>query len=111
MAYFEKGISVFAQGYYLAEMDGEVAGNTEGFPIQRKIPIAMLSELEDQIDLFEPQGQFYYIHIIQVLPSFRRRGIGNALLKKQIEVARRKEILEVCGIGIAEQIPYWVVHQ
>lgn len=106
--YFTKGISLFRDGYSLVESRGAFIGSSEGFPIQGKMPISVLAEIEDPIDLFEPEGRYYYIHIIQVYPEFRNRGIGDMLLRTQISVARSLHIPQVCGIAVSNQLDHWV---
>ncbi len=106
--YFTKGISLFRDGYYLAESRGAFIGSSEGFPIKGKIPISVLAEIEDPVGLFEPEGRYYYIHIIQVYPEFRHKGIGDMLLKAQIDVARSLHIPQVCGIAISNQLDHWL---
>jgi hypothetical protein len=49
--YFTKGISLFRDGYYLAESKGVFVGSSEGFPIKEKIPISVLAEIEDPVGL------------------------------------------------------------
>jgi GNAT superfamily N-acetyltransferase len=106
--YFIKGISCFRDGYYLAESEGVFVGSSEGFPIKEKLPISMLAEIEDPVDLFCPEGRYYYVHIIQVYPEFRNRGVGDMLLKTQINVARGLYIPQVCGIAISNQLDHWI---
>ena len=106
--YFAKGISLFRDGYYLAESKGVFIGSSEGFPIKEKIPISTLAEIEAPVDLFEPEGRYYYIHIIQVYPEFRNMGVGDMLLKTQISVAGGLYIPQVCGIAISNQLDHWV---
>jgi GNAT superfamily N-acetyltransferase len=60
------------------------------------------------VDLFYPEGRYYYIHVIQVYPEFRNMGIGDMLLKAQIDVARSLHIPQVCGIAISNQLGHWV---
>lgn len=108
--YFRKGISRFQDGYYLALVEDQVVATSEAFPIAEKLPVFQLDQIEDQVDLHHPDGRFYYIHIIQVLPDFRKRGIGSLLLEKQVEVARNMKLAEVCGIVIADQMAHWNHH-
>ncbi len=106
--YFTKGISRFRNGYYLAESEGVCAGSSEGFPIEEKLPISTFGEIDDPIDLFEPEGKYYYVHVIHVYPEFRNRGIGNMLLKTQINVAKSLHIPQICGIAISNKLNHWV---
>ena len=56
--YFNKGIFLFKEGYYLAEINGTIA-----FPIKEKLAVSELNTLDDPVDLYNPNGKIYYIHI------------------------------------------------
>jgi GNAT superfamily N-acetyltransferase len=43
-----------------------------------------------------------------VYPEFRHKGIGDMLLKAQIDVARSLHIPQVCGIAISNQLDHWL---
>lgn len=108
VGYFTKGITRFPKGYYLAETGGEYIGSSEGFPIKERIPIASLTCVEDPVDLYDPEGSYYYIHIIQVYPAYRNSGIGNRLLKAQVKAAQSLKLDRICGIAISTQLNHWL---
>ncbi len=106
--HFEKSFSTFNSGYSIAAIDNVTVGTGEAFPIGKKISVTELNRVEAAIDLYEPGGEYFYIHGIEVLPKYRRLGIGLALLDYNINLAQKLNCKQVCGIGIYENIDFWL---
>ncbi len=65
--HFEKSFSIFKPGYSIALIDKETGGTGEGLPIRKKLSISEMNRVEEAIDLYEPNGDYFYIH-----PPFRK---------------------------------------
>ena len=97
----------FRDGFLLARCGRKIAGSSEGFPIADMPSVAELDALEDPLDIFVADGLFYYLHVIQVLPGFRGRGIGDRLLERQIATARGRGATAMGGIALADRVGHW----
>ncbi len=106
--HFEKSFSIFRPGYSIASFDKEIVGTGEGLPITKKLSITEMNRVEEAIDLYEPNGEYFYIHGIEVLPKYRKLGIGRAILHYNINLAKKLNCQQVCGIGIYENIDFWL---
>ena len=69
-----------------------------------------MNRVEDTIDLYTPKGEYFYIHGIEVLPEYRKLGIGRALLDYNINPAKKLNCTQACGIEIYENIDFWHDH-
>jgi GNAT superfamily N-acetyltransferase len=98
----------FIEGYFLAEINNNIIGSSEGYPIKSIEPISFLNTNRGPIDLFNLDGKYYYIHIIQVLPEFQNQGIGNLLLKVQLNVALQQKAEYICGMSSEKKISHWI---
>lgn len=107
-SHFEKSFSIFNPGYSIALIDQEKVGTGEGLPIRNKLPITEMNRVEEAIDLYEPNGDYFYIHGIEVLPEYRKMGIGRELLEYNLNLAKKMNCRQVCGIGIYENIDFWI---
>ena len=106
--HFEKSFSIFGPGYSVASIGKEIVGTGEGLPINRKLSISEMNRVEEAIDLYDPKGEFLYIHGIEVLPQHRNSGIGRTLLEYNHSLAKKMNCEQLCGIGIDENIGFWI---
>lgn len=103
---FEENIARFPAGHMLATAHGQVVGTAAGFAVGH---LPNFNELNKGVySLVVPSGSVYYIHLIQVLSAYRRRGIGDALLKAQIAVARSHRCHEIAGISAESSLAHWL---
>lgn len=105
---YREHILSFQNGFALALIGDRVVGSAEGFPIREIQPISQLDQRRGPVALFDLNGKYYYIHIIQVLPEYQRQGIGDALFKNQLEVARIQKAEFVCGMAFSEKTGHWL---
>jgi GNAT superfamily N-acetyltransferase len=106
--HFEKSFSIFNPGYSIAFIDKEIIGTGEGLPLKEKLSITEMNRVEEAIDLYDSKGKYFYIHGIEVLPKYRNLGIGRALLEYNLNLAKRLNCKQICGIGIDENIDFWI---
>ena len=106
--HFEKSFSIFNPGYSIAATDNVKVGTGEALPISEKLSITEMNRIEEAINLYEPNGNYFYIHGIEVLPKYRRNGIGCALLEYNLNLAKKLNCQQICGIGIYENIDFWI---
>lgn len=106
----KKSFSIFNSGYSIALIDNKVVGTGEAFPVIEKLNVTGMNGVEDVIDLYAPDGKYFYIHGIEVLSKYRKLGIGRALLDYNIDLANKLNCAQIYGIGIHENIDFWFNH-
>jgi GNAT superfamily N-acetyltransferase len=106
--FYRETMKLFLSGYFLAEVNSDIVGSSEGFPIEAIKPIALLSAERGVHDLFDLSGKYYYVHLILVLPEFRNRGIGDLLFKAQLNVALKYGAEYLCAVSLEEKILHWI---
>ncbi len=105
-ARFFENISLFPEGHLLVTCGQKVVATSQGFPMAR---VPTFHELNQGIyTLFCYRGEYYYLHLIQVLPEYRRQGIGDMLLKAQIDAARRAGCKQIVGIAHENSVAHWL---
>jgi GNAT superfamily N-acetyltransferase len=104
---YNENMPLFIEGYFLAELNLNIIGSSEGYPIKSIKPISYLNTHRGPIELFDLKGKYYYIHIIQVLPKFQNMGIGGLLFRAQLELAIRSNAKYICGISLKGQLSHW----
>jgi len=106
--FYHENMKLFLQGYLLAELNSDIAGSCEGFPIESIEPISSLSATTGPNDLFNLNGKYYYIRLIHVLPEFQNRGIGDLLFKAQLNAGLKHGAEYLCAISLEKKIPHWI---
>jgi GNAT superfamily N-acetyltransferase len=101
-----KYLKMFPEGHIIARKDNNSIGSSIAFPIDTKPSIEVFS-LKHPYDFFSIKGKLYYIHVIQVLPEFRNKGIGSKILERQITVAKENRCNYVTGFSIDREINRW----
>lgn len=105
---YREHIQSFQAGFVLALIGDRVVGSAEGFPIRGIQPISQLDQHRGPIALFDLDGKYYYIHIIQVLPEYQKQGIGDTLFKDQLKVARISKAEYICGMAFSDKLAHWL---
>ena len=106
--FYRETMPSFLKGYFLAELKSNIVGTSEGFPIESMKPISSLSASRGPHDLFDLNGKYYYIHLIQVSPEFQNRGIGDLLFKAQLNAGLEQGAEYVCAISLEKRILHWM---
>ncbi|MBN2613670.1 MAG: GNAT family N-acetyltransferase [Bacteroidales bacterium] len=87
-------------------LDNISVGSSIAFPIDIK-PSRTEFSSKHPYDFISLKGKFYYIHVIQVLPEFRDKGIGSKILERQINVAKENKCNYITGFSIDKEINRW----
>lgn len=101
-----KYLKIFPEGHIIAKQDNNSVGSSIAFPIDTKPSIAVFSS-KHPYDFISLKGKLYYIHVIQVLPEFRNKGIGSKILERQINVARKNKCNYVTCLSVDKEINRW----
>ena len=96
----------FNKGYLIASLSETEVGSSIAFPINH-IPDFDEVNNTNIYDLFNPEGMYFYIHIIQLLPEYRNSGFGIRLLKYQLDTAVKNNCHTVIGMGIDRELELW----
>jgi len=91
-----KRVRVFPENFFVAELDGKVAGFING--CNTKSPI-LNDDLYHNTELHEPEGDYQTFFGLNVLPGYRRKGIAEQLVKRYIQAAKdrgRKGVILTC---------------
>ncbi len=93
---FKERISVFPEGFFVAELNNEIIGFING-------GVTNETHIEDEffitMDLHIPNGENIVIFGLDVHPKYQRKGYAKELMKHFIEAAKkdgRKKILLTC---------------
>ncbi len=106
--FYQNTMRLFLNGYFLAELNSKIVGSSEGFPIESMKPISSLNTNRGAHDLFNLNGKYYYIHLIQVLSEFQNRGIGDLLFKAQLNTGLKHGAEYVCAMSVEKKIHHWI---
>lgn len=101
---FEKRLDVFADHFWLLELEGKVVGFIDGFVTNEK---TISDKMYEQVFLHNELGHYQTIFGLNVLPDYRRRGYAALLLQALISDARkanRKGCILTCKERL---IPYY----
>lgn len=82
---FEQRIRTFSDSFFVAELDGKVVGFINGSVINGKV---IYDDLFHDTNLHIPEGKYQTIFGLDVIPAFRKKGIGELLMAHMIETAR-----------------------
>lgn len=84
---FKQRFAVFAECFYVLEVDGHVVGHINGcINDTPTLPDALYSNP----DLHQPQGNYQTVFGLAVDPDFQKRGFASMLLKHFAQVSRDK---------------------
>ncbi len=83
---FEQRIRTFPESFFVAETEGKVIGFINGSVINGKV---IYDDLFHDTKLHIPEGKYQTIFGLDVMPEYRKKGIGELLMAHMIETARR----------------------
>lgn len=83
----EERFAAFGENFFAAQEGERVIGFINGAAVDEPI---LPDELYHDISLHKPNGAWQTVFGLDVLPEFRRRGTGEALLLHLIEAARQR---------------------
>ena len=101
-----KHINLFPNGHIIAKIGEINVGSSIAFPINKKPSIEVFNT-KHPYDFISNKGEMYYIHVIQVIPEYRNKGIGSKILDRQIRVAKEKRCKYVVGYSVNREISRW----
>lgn len=100
----EKRLAVFPENFLVAEEDGRLVGFINGGTTdQPHLP----DELYHDADLHCPQGKWQTVFGLDVLPQYRRRGIGARLIDEFTALAKQRGKYGVILTCKDHMIPYY----
>lgn len=82
---FEQRIRTFPDSFFVAELEGKVVGFVNGSVINGKV---IYDDLFHDTKLHIPEGKYQTIFGLDVMPEYRKKGIGELLMAHMIETAR-----------------------
>jgi hypothetical protein len=101
-----KHIKLFPKGHIIARIGDTNVGSSIAFPINKKPSIEVFNT-KNPYDFISIDGKLYYIHVIQVLPEYRNKGIGSKILERQLRVAKEIKCKYAVGYSIESEIARW----
>lgn len=82
---FARRLKYFADHFWLVEADGGVVGFVDGAVINSR---TIADEMYADAESHDPHGAWQSVYGINVLPQWRRRGLGSAMIRAVIDAAR-----------------------
>lgn len=82
---FEQRIRTFPDSFFVAELEGKVVGFINGSVINGKV---IYDDLFHDTNLHIPEGKYQTVFGLDVIPTYRKKGIGELLMAHMIETAR-----------------------
>lgn len=79
--------AAFPENFFVAEVDGRVAGFVNGCTTDTS---ALPDALYHHVSLHRPDGGYQVVFGLDVLPEYRRHGIGAQLIRHYVEAARQR---------------------
>lgn len=101
-----KHIKLFPKGHIIVKIGDINVGSSIAFPISKK-PSFEVFNTNHPYDFISIKGEIYYIHVIQVLPEYRNKGLGSKILEQQIRVAQEIKCKYVVGYSVDNEISRW----
>lgn len=81
-------MNTFLDNFFVAELDGKIVGFINGNTTDKpELP----DELYHDVSLHKPSGDYNTVFGLDVLPDYRRRGIGLSLLKHYVDVSKQRK--------------------
>lgn len=89
-------IRLFPENFFVAEADGKVIGFINGGNLDKpELP----DEFYHDLSMHRPEGAYQTVFGLNVLSEYRRRGIGEQLVRRYVQAARergRKGVILTC---------------
>lgn len=99
-------IKIFSKGHIIAKIRDINVGSSIAFPINEKPSIEIFNK-KHPYDFISLAGKLYYIHVIQVLPEYRNKGIGRRIMERQIRIAKEINCKYAVGYAIENEVARW----
>lgn len=80
-------IEVFPENFFVAETEGRIIGFINGGNTDEPI---LPDEFYRDITMHKPDGAYQTVFGLNVLSEYRRRGIGEQLVRRYVEAARER---------------------
>lgn len=84
---FQARLAEFGEHFWIAELDGIAVGFVNGMVIGKRI---LDDEMYAKADMHDENGPWQSVFGLDVLPEYRRHGIGRQLLERLIAQARQQ---------------------
>jgi GNAT superfamily N-acetyltransferase len=102
-SFIEKHLGVFPEGQFCAEIEGQIVGSATNLivslePEYRKHSWYDIVGYGNKIG-YDPKGDSLYADDILTHPSYRRRGVGTALMKTRKELCLKEGLRRIIGGG------------
>lgn len=79
--------AAFPENFFVAEVDGKIVGFINGCATNRpELPDALYHD----VSLHRPDGAYQTVFGLDVLPEYRKHGIGAQLIRHHVEMARQR---------------------
>ncbi|MGI6068967.1 MAG: GNAT family N-acetyltransferase [Blautia sp.] len=80
-------LAAFPEQFFVAEEDGAVVGFINGCVTDTPY---LPDEFYHDVSCHQPEGGYFTVFGLNVLPAYRRRGIANQLVRAYIQAARER---------------------
>jgi ribosomal protein S18 acetylase RimI-like enzyme len=101
--FLENHISIFPEGQFCAELDGKIIASATSLIVSLKSEYAQHTWHEivgnENFTNHDPNGDSLYADDLSTHPSFRRLGIGTALLNARKGLTRKLNLKRIIGGG------------
>lgn len=101
--FIEKHLLVFPEGQFCAEMDGQIVGSATNLIVSLKPQYRQHSWHDivgyDNLTAHDPNGDSLYADDIVTSSSYRRRGIGTALMSARKQICIKNGLRRIIGGG------------
>jgi GNAT superfamily N-acetyltransferase len=99
--FIEKHLHVFPEGQFCAEMDGQIVGSATNLIVSLKPQYRQHSWHDivgyDNLTAHDPNGDSLYADDIVTSSSYRRRGIGTALMSARKQICINNGLRRIIG--------------
>ena len=93
-------------GFIIGFLRDEPVASSIAFPVAAIPTFRQINE-GNIFDLINHQGNYYYIHIVQVIAKYRNRGFGIKLLDDQINTAKVNHFHTITGMALDCELELW----
>jgi GNAT superfamily N-acetyltransferase len=102
-ATFAERLTLYPDGFFVVEEDGDIKGYLVSYPIHRLAPPA----LDTQIGSISPDCDAYYVHDLSLLPEMRGRGAAVAMIEAMTGVAKDAGFTTMALIAVGGADVFW----
>lgn len=102
-ATFAERLTLYPNGFFVVEEDGDVKGYLVSYPIHRLAP----PPLDTLIGSISPDCDAYYVHDLSLLPDMRGRGAAVAMIEAMTAVAKDAGFTTMALIAVGGADVFW----